>query len=85
MLESLNLSGAHWATAASFEDGQALWSVVERDELEGMVAKPLRSTYRPGDRRAWLKIKNKRYWKYEIEHEAASEHRRCRHAITGRP
>jgi ATP dependent DNA ligase domain len=41
LLECLNLAGSHWCTAPSFEDGQALWSVVERDELEGIVAKPL--------------------------------------------
>jgi ATP-dependent DNA ligase len=44
LLESLNLAGLHWCTAPSFEDGHALWSVVQRDQLEGMVAKPLRST-----------------------------------------
>jgi ATP-dependent DNA ligase len=52
--------------------------VVERDELEGMVAKPFRSTYKPGDRRAWLKVKNCRYWKYEIEREAVM---RTRHGV----
>jgi len=70
LLESLNIAGSHWCTAPSFEDGQALWRVVERDELEGLVAKPLRSTYKPGDRRAWLKVKNRAYWKYELEREA---------------
>jgi ATP dependent DNA ligase-like protein len=75
LLESLKLAGPHWCTAPSFEDGHALWAVVERDELEGMVAKPLRSTYRPGDRRAWLKVKNRAYWKYELEREAAIERR----------
>jgi bifunctional non-homologous end joining protein LigD len=31
---------SHWCTAPSFEDGAALWAVVERDELEGMVRSP---------------------------------------------
>jgi bifunctional non-homologous end joining protein LigD len=81
LLESLNLAGSHWTTAPSFEDGAALWAVVERDALEDVVAKPLGSSYRPGER-AWLKVKNKRYWKYEIEREAAIEGRRGR---TARP
>jgi bifunctional non-homologous end joining protein LigD len=75
ILESLNLAGSHWCTAPSFDDGSALWAVVERDELEGVVAKPLNSRYAPGDRRAWLKVKNRAYWKYELEREAAIEQR----------
>lgn len=55
--------------APSFRDADALWAVVERDGLEGVVAKPLNSTYRPGDRRAWLKVKNRAYWKYAVEME----------------
>jgi hypothetical protein len=73
--ESLSLAGSHWCTAPSFEDGDALWAVVERDELEGVVAKPLNSRYTPGDRRAWLKVKNRAYWKYERDREAAIEQR----------
>jgi ATP-dependent DNA ligase len=42
--------GSHWCTAPSFEDAGALWAVVERDELEGVVAKPLGGRYRPGAR-----------------------------------
>jgi bifunctional non-homologous end joining protein LigD len=76
ILESLNLAGPHWCVAPSFEDAAALWAVVEREELEDIVAKPLRSIYKPGDRRSWLKVKNQRYWKYEIEREAAIDGRR---------
>jgi hypothetical protein len=36
------------------------------EELEGVVCKPLRSRYRPGER-GWLKLKNRAYWKYELE------------------
>jgi bifunctional non-homologous end joining protein LigD len=80
LLESLELAGPHWCIAPSFANGQALWAVVERDELEGMVAKPLRSTYKPGDRRAWLKMKNRAYWKCELEREAATAGRMNRNA-----
>jgi hypothetical protein len=31
-------------------------------------AKPLGSTYKP-DERGWLKVKNKAYWKYELERD----------------
>jgi bifunctional non-homologous end joining protein LigD len=75
LLESLNLAGPHSCTAPSFEDGNAFWTIVERDELEGVVAKPLRGIYKPGDRRAWLKVKNRSYWKYELEREAAMQGR----------
>jgi ATP-dependent DNA ligase len=34
--------------------------------LEGIVAKPLRSLYQPG-KRAWVKIKNRSYWRREPE------------------
>jgi bifunctional non-homologous end joining protein LigD len=81
LLESLNLAGSHWTTAPSFDDGAALWTVVERDELEGVVAKPSNGRYRPGER-GWLKVKNRAYWKYELEREAAIDGRLSR---TARP
>jgi bifunctional non-homologous end joining protein LigD len=74
LLESLDLVGSHWTTAPAFENSQALWAVVERDSLEGVVAKPLNSRYRPGQR-GWLKVKNRAYWKYAIEREVAIEGR----------
>jgi ATP-dependent DNA ligase len=55
--------------------------VVLRDELEGVVAKPLASVYRPGER-GWLKVKNRAYWKYELEHEAAISRRTCNRPST---
>jgi len=39
-------------------------------ELEGVVAKRLREPYRSGDR-SWVKIKNRSYWRYELEREGA--------------
>jgi ATP-dependent DNA ligase len=52
--------------------GEALWTVVEDQDLEGLVAKPLGSVYKPNER-GWLKVKNKAYWKYELEREAVLE------------
>jgi ATP-dependent DNA ligase len=43
-------------------------------ELEGLVAKPLGSVYKPGER-GWLKVKNRAYWKYALEREAIMERR----------
>jgi hypothetical protein len=75
ILESLGLAGPHCATTPSFDDADALWRVVLRDGLEGMVAKPRGSVYRPGER-GWLKIKNRAYWKYDVEREFAVSERR---------
>jgi ATP-dependent DNA ligase len=38
--------------------------------LESVVTKPRASTYRSGQR-GWVKIKNRAYWRYEMEREAA--------------
>jgi ATP-dependent DNA ligase len=43
-----------------------LFAAVERGGFEGMVAKRLSERYRPGERR-WIKIKNRRYWRYAGE------------------
>lgn len=39
-------------------------------ELEGIVAKQRRGCYRPGER-GWMKIKNREYWRYELDREGA--------------
>jgi ATP-dependent DNA ligase len=75
ILESLDLAGPHWITTPAFTDGAALWTVVEAQSLEGLVAKPLGSLYKPGER-GWLKVKNRTYWKYELEREAIVERTR---------
>jgi ATP-dependent DNA ligase len=54
----------------AFEDGPALWEAVCEHELEGIVARRLDEPYRCGER-AWVKIKNRAYWRYELEREAA--------------
>jgi bifunctional non-homologous end joining protein LigD len=74
LLENLELAGPHWSFTPSFSDGEALWTVVEEQELEGLVAKPLGSLYKPGER-GWLKVKNQAYWKYSLEREAMTERR----------
>jgi bifunctional non-homologous end joining protein LigD len=59
LLENLELAGPHWSFTPSFTDGEALWAVVEEQELEGLVAKPLGGTYKPGER-GWLKVRTRR-------------------------
>ena len=70
LLESLQLEGGHWRTSPSFDDGEALLTVACERGLEGVVAKKLRSPYRPGER-GWIKIKNRAYWRYPEEVAAA--------------
>lgn len=41
----------------SMADGEGLWGMVEEQRLEGLIAKPASSLYRPGQRGPWLKIK----------------------------
>lgn len=49
-------------------------------ELEGVVAKRLNEPYRPGER-AWIKTKNRAYWRYELEREGAMDARRARQFV----
>ena len=76
-LEALNLNGTYWRTPETFEDGGALFAAVCERELEGVVAKRLDSRYRPGER-GWVKVKNRDYWRYELERESAINKRRPR-------
>jgi hypothetical protein len=57
VLEGLGLAARHWYVPEAFEDGNALWSAVRHHELEGLVAKRLDESYRPGER-GWVKVKN---------------------------
>jgi bifunctional non-homologous end joining protein LigD len=70
ILERLALAGPQWQAPQAFEDGKALWDAVCEHELEGVVAKRLDEPYRPGER-AWVKVKNRSYWRYELERESA--------------
>jgi bifunctional non-homologous end joining protein LigD len=69
-LEALNMNGPYWRTPEAFDDGEALFEAVCQAELEGIVAKRSEGLYRPGQR-GWIKIKNRDYWRYELERESA--------------
>jgi len=60
LLESLELTGPHWATSPSEPGGGAVMLAASRDAgLEGIVAKRRDSPYRPGVRDpSWRKVKN---------------------------
>jgi bifunctional non-homologous end joining protein LigD len=77
-LEALDLNGIYWQTPETFDDGAALFDAVCERELEGVVAKRLSGRYTPGFRGSWIKIKNRDYWRYEIERESAINKRRER-------
>lgn len=60
LLESLDLSGPHWATPPYHRGGgEEALAASRKAHLEGVVAKRLDSVYEPGQRsRAWIKVKN---------------------------
>jgi ATP-dependent DNA ligase len=43
-------------------------------ELEGVVAKRRNGRYRAGER-GWIEVKNRSYWRYELERESAIKKR----------
>ena len=79
-LEALDLHGPYWHTPETFDDGPALFEAVCERELEGIVAKRRSGRYRPGER-AWVKIKNRDYWRYEMERESAINQRRVKQFV----
>jgi bifunctional non-homologous end joining protein LigD len=62
LLDGLGLDEPHWrAPRNHVGDGAALWDLVQKRDLEGIVAKRLGSPYRPGKRsREWAKVRNRR-------------------------
>ncbi|MGI8696933.1 MAG: non-homologous end-joining DNA ligase [Mycobacteriales bacterium] len=57
-LERLGLDATHWATPPVFDDGVATVQACRDQQLEGVVAKRLSSTYHFGVRtREWVKLK----------------------------
>jgi bifunctional non-homologous end joining protein LigD len=62
LLDDMNLDDRFWRTPEPFDDGAALWEGVCEHELEGVVAKRRSGRYLP-DERAWLKTKNRDYWR----------------------
>jgi bifunctional non-homologous end joining protein LigD len=79
-LEELDLHGPYWHTPETFDDGDALFEAVCERELEGVVAKRRNGRYRPGER-GWIKIKNRDYWRWEIERESAINMKRTRQFV----
>jgi ATP-dependent DNA ligase len=59
----------------AFDDGPSLWEAVCEHELEGVVAKRLHEPYLCGVR-GWVKVKNRDYWRYELEREGAVRSRK---------
>ncbi len=76
ILSHLELNGTAWCTPDVFDDGERLFAAVVRQRLEGIVAKPLLSAYRPGER-DWLKVKNRTYWRFGQELELTRSRRRA--------
>jgi len=57
-LEQLDLAGPHWLVPPSLSDGPATEAAARENSLEGVVAKRVGSTYRPGTRSPdWVKCK----------------------------
>jgi bifunctional non-homologous end joining protein LigD len=52
------------------QNGEALWEKICQIGLKGVVAKKRSGHYLPG-RRGWIKTKNRAYWRYPLEDEAA--------------
>jgi bifunctional non-homologous end joining protein LigD len=69
LLGALSLGNGPWFIAETFDDGEALFEAVCDQGMEGIVAKRRSQRYRPGDR-AWIKTKNKAYWRYGEELES---------------
>jgi bifunctional non-homologous end joining protein LigD len=67
-------------TPETFDDGNALFDAVCAHELEGVVAKRRSSRYLPGER-GWVKIKNRSYWRYQLERESTINKRRVKQFI----
>ncbi len=60
-LERLDRHGPAWTVPPAFDDGPATSAASLEQGLEGVVAKRLTSTYRPGQRsRDWVKVKHTR-------------------------
>jgi ATP-dependent DNA ligase len=71
LLEGLDLDGDGWATTPAYQDGEALWEKVCELGLEGVAKKRSGTTCRA--RRGWIKTKNRQYWRYPLEVEAARQ------------
>lgn len=75
-LDKFNLASPWWFAPEAFHDGEALFESVKTLGLEGVVAKRLSQRYKPGER-GWIKVKNRDYWRYPLELDAARKRRRA--------
>jgi bifunctional non-homologous end joining protein LigD len=67
LLEDLVDPGPHWQVPAAHDDGRALLDAATANELEGIIAKRVDSTYRPGGRtREWVKVKVRRRQEFVV-------------------
>lgn len=66
-LERLDLDGPAWTVPPRFDDGPATSAASLEQGLEGVVAKRVSSTYRPGQRsRDWVKVKHTRTERFVV-------------------
>ena len=77
ILAGLGLEGSQWRVPEAFDDGPALWEAICEHELEGLVAKRSHEPYLCGER-SWVKVKNRSYWRYELEREGAIRSRQSK-------
>ena len=67
LLEELVEPGPHWQVPAVHQDGHALLDAATANDLEGVIAKRVDSTYRPGGRtREWVKVKVRRRQEFVV-------------------
>lgn len=58
-------------------DGRAAWALAEANDFEGIIAKPLNSPYRLGERGTWLKLKRSRVEDFSVVGYEEGEGRRA--------
>ena len=67
LLEELVEPGPHWQVPAVHRDGRALFDAATANDLEGIIAKRVDSTYQPGGRtREWVKVKVRRRQEFVV-------------------
>ncbi len=67
LLEALVEPGPHWHVPGVHTDGEALFDAAQANDLEGIIAKRVDSTYRPGSRtRDWRKVKVRRRQEFVV-------------------
>lgn len=78
LLEQLVEPGPHWQVPATHADGEALLAAADERGLEGVIAKRVDSTYRPGSRtREWVKVKVRRRQEFVVGGWGSGEGKRA--------